>query len=249
MCGKELKCHIAGLNVLISPVSSDTRLISQAQDYLCNFEGEPHIKIGFNEAFLNNRIKETPSLTLPECEYIWTGLDFAKKLLPCNGFVLHSSAVAYKGKAYLFSAPSGTGKSTHTTIWQKVFGHEAVIINDDKPAIRKINGKLYVYGTPWSGKSDKNQNICVPLGGICFISQSEANCIKKADKKTAVYLLLSQILRYPSKEYMEALLNFIDANLPLLPIYEMGCNMEEEAALTSYKFMSENSEGLDFYEN
>lgn len=249
MSDKELKYHIAGLNVSISPVFSDTRLISQAQDYLCDFEGEPHIKIGFNETFLNNRIKETPALTLPECEYIWTGFDFAKKLLSCNGFVLHASAVAYKGKAYLFSAPSGTGKSTHTAIWQKVFGSDAIIINDDKPAIRKIDGKLYVFGTPWSGKSDRSQNICVPLGGICFISRSEVNSIKKADRKRAVYLLLSQILRYPSKEYMEALLNFIDINLPLLPIYEMGCNMENSAALTSYKYMSENSEGLDFYEN
>ncbi len=245
----ELKCRIAGLDVLVSLVSPDTRLIPQSQNYLCDFKGEPHIKIGFNETFLNNRIKETPSITLSECEYIWTGFDFAKKLLSHNGFVLHASAVCYKGKAYLFSAPSGTGKSTHTALWQKVFGGEAIIINDDKPAIRKINNKLYIFGTPWSGKSDKNQNICVPLGGICFISRSKINNIKKADRKRAVYLLLSQILRYPSREYMERLLDFIDAHLPYLHIYEMGCNMEDSAALTSYKYMSENSEGLDFYEN
>lgn len=249
MGNKELRCKIAGLNVLISLVTSDTRLISQAQSYLCDFEDTPHIKIKFNEEFLYNRINETPILSLPECEYIWTGFDFAKKLLSFGGFILHASAVCYNGKAYLFSAPSGTGKSTHTSLWQKVFGSEAVIINDDKPAIREVDGKLYVFGTPWSGKSDKSQNICVPLGGICFISRSKTNSIKKVDKKTAINLLLGEILRYPSREYMENFLDFIDVHLPYLHIYEMGCNMEDDAPITSYKYMSENSEGLDFYEN
>ena len=249
MENKELRCRIAGLNVSVSLVSSDTRLVAQSQNYLCDFKEAPHIKIGFSEEFLYKRIKETPSLTLPECEYIWTGFDFAKKLLSHGGLVIHASAVCYKKKAYLFSAPSGTGKSTHTSLWQKVFGNDAIIINDDKPAIRMIDGRLYVFGTPWSGKSDKSKNICVPLGGICFISRSQTNHIEKADKKTAVNLLLSQILRYPSQEYMEKLLDFIDAHLPSLHIYQMGCNMEDDAAITSYKFMSENSEGLDFYEN
>lgn len=237
------------MNVLITSFVEENRLHAQSNDYLCDFTTVPQIKIKFTPDFLQNRIKETPHLSLAECEYVWTGFGFAKKLLGFNGFVLHASAVCYDGKAYLFSAPSGTGKSTHTSIWQRVFGEEAVIINDDKPALRLIDGKVYVFGTPWSGKSDKNKNIRVPLGGICFIHQSPSNAIRKADKQSAVNLLISQIMRYPSQSYMETLLDFIDKNLENIPVFKMGCNMEDEAAKVAYKYMSENLKGTDFYEN
>ena len=72
--------------------------------------------------------------------------------------LLHSSAVVVDGYAYLFSADSGTGKSTHTGLWKQHFGDRAYIINDDKPAIRKVDGEWYVFGTPWSGKTDTSVN-------------------------------------------------------------------------------------------
>ncbi len=244
-----LRCRIANLKVLITALTENNRLIPQSRDYLCDFSEEPDIKIKFTMDFLKNRIAEMPNLPLSECEYIWTGFDFSKKLLDFNGFVLHASAVCYKERAYLFSAPSGTGKSTHASIWQKVFGEEAIIINDDKPALRLIDGKIYVFGTPWSGKSNKNKNTCVPLGGICFISRSHDNKITKADRKSAVNLLISQTLRYPNRNYMESLLDFIDKNLSDIPVFQMGCNMEDEAARVAYEYMSENLKGPDFYEN
>ncbi len=248
MSSRILNCKIAELNTEINILSDKNRLISQSEGYLCEFQ-EPQIKIGFNMPFLQNRIAELPSLTLSECEYIWTGYDFARQLLAYDGFVLHASAVSYKNKAYLFSAPCGTGKSTHTTIWQRVFGADAVIINDDKPALRLIDGKLLVFGTPWSGKTDLNNNISSPLGGICFISRSDKNHIEKADKRSAVYLLLSQTMRHPKKEFMEQLLDFFDKILDNIPVFKMGCNMEDSAAITAYEYMNKNSKGDDFYED
>ncbi len=246
---KELKCEIAGLNVSVKTLAQDSRLSVVTQSYLKDFTGNPHITTGFSQEFYEKRIEETPHISLADCEHIWTGYAFAKKLLDFNGFVLHASAVSYKGKAYLFSAPSGTGKSTHTSIWQKVFGSEAVIINDDKPALRLIDGKLWVFGTPWSGKSDKNENICIPLGGICFISRSEVNQIQKADKLWAISNLVSQSFRYPSREYMEALLGFLDKNLSNIPVFKMGCNTSNEAATVAYEYMNKHLKGPDFYEN
>lgn len=240
MYNKELKCRIAGLNVSVTCVVPENRLILQSKDYLSDFPSSPDIKIGFDMDFLKKRIKENPALSLSECEYIWTGFDFARKLLKYGGFVLHASAVAYQGKAYLFSAPSGTGKSTHTSIWQRVFGGEVSVINDDKPALRLIDGKMYVFGTPWSGKADINTNICVPLGGICFISRASCNQIERVDSKNAVYLLLSQTLRHPNPDFMESLLDFIDKNLNNIPVFKMGCNMEDEAAHVAYDCMSKN---------
>jgi len=119
-------------------------------------------------------------LSLDECEYIWTGASFCRHLLDYEGMVLHASALAYEERAYLFSAPCGTGKSTHARQWQEHFGSDKVqIINDDKPALRLTDGSFYVFGTPWSGKSEYSLNVQVPLQAICFLEQSAHNWIEK----------------------------------------------------------------------
>ena len=91
-----------------------------------------------------------------------------------NGCVLHSSSVVIDNEAYLFSAPSGTGKSTHASLWVKYLTEkEPYILNDDNPAIRIINGNIYAYGTPFSGKHDISVNQKAKLQGICFLKQSK----------------------------------------------------------------------------
>ena len=238
-----LKCNIAELNIKISTVCSDCRLITQSREYTSDFKTPPDFEIEFTEDFLQKRVAENPQISLSEAEYIWTGYEFCRQLLNYNGIVLHASAVSYRGKAYLFSAPSGTGKSTHVRLWKKVFGDEAIIINDDKPALRFSNGKLMVFGTPWSGKSDENANISVPLGGICFISRGKENFIEKTDTKFAAASILGQTLRYPSVEFMDKLLSFIDCHLPSIPTFRMECNLDDEAAESAYEFMNKHSKG------
>jgi len=138
------------------------------------------------------RLMSNPGINEDSAENIFTADFFYTVLLRYGGFMLHSSAVEVDGRAYLFSAPSGTGKSTHTTQWLKLFGDRARIINDDKPAIRIIGGTVYAYGTPWSGKSDLNVNAAVPVQGICVLERSEKNFIKPLDEGTAVFSILNQ---------------------------------------------------------
>ncbi|MBQ2891235.1 MAG: hypothetical protein IJE44_06290 [Clostridia bacterium] len=245
---RELKCKIADLKVSVTVLQNENRLIEYAEKYADDFSGESDINISFSHEFLEHRVAENDMLTLSEAEYIWTGLDFAKKLLGFGGLVLHASAVCYDDKVYLFSAPSGTGKSTHTSLWEKVFDG-AFVINDDKPALRLIDGKIYVYGTPWSGKNGKNKNFCAPLGGICFISRSEENHIEKMTAKEAIPSILRETLRFPSIEFMEALLGFLDKNLKNIPVFKMGCNTQDEAATTAYNFMKKFPQGGNFYED
>jgi len=153
--------------------------------------------------------------------------------------MLHASAVVYEDKAYLFSAPSGTGKSTHTTLWRKVFGEDnTFMLNDDKPVIRIKDGKVTVYGTPWSGKTDQNKNIGVPLQGICFLERSKENRIESISAKDAAFGILNQTIRPADGKNMSKLLDLLDRLLQQTTVYRMGCNMDDDAAHTAYNGMN-----------
>lgn len=223
-------------------------LARQGKIYLTSKSETADIIVALADEFIRSKQKETPNLTMDECEYIWTSIKFYYKLLDFNGFMLHASAVAVDNKAYLFSAESGTGKSTHTWLWQRYFGeNRAVIINDDKPAIRLINNKFYAYGTPWSGKSDKNLNVKIPLQSIIFIERSQENWIDRIDSKEAIRLVLQQTIRPRNIEKMDLLLVLLDKLLKVVPIYKMGCDISEDAVRLAYNTL--NNVKCDMNEN
>lgn len=185
------------------------------------------------------RLMAAPGIDEDSAENIYTADFFYTALLKFGGFMLHSSAVEVDGKAYLFSAPSGTGKSTHVSQWLKLFGNRARVINDDKPAIRFVNGEAYACGTPWSGKSDLNINTGVPIQGICVLERSAVNFIEPLDEGTAVYSILNQTLRPKTTDYMDSLLTLLDKVIVTVPVWRMGCNISVEAAEIAYKAMSD----------
>lgn len=232
------KYVIAGINVGMI-LRKGGIIETQAQKYRKDFEGYPQIVLGIDDEKLEAHRAVTPQLSLLEHEYMWTGAAFCDGLINHDGFMLHASGVVYEGKAYLFSAPSGTGKSTHTTIWRKTFGEDkTLILNDDKPVIRFIDGKVMAYGTPWSGKTDQNENIGVPLQGICFVERSETNWIEPMSPKDAVHRILDQTIRPRNDENMSKLLELLDTLLKEVKIYTLHCNMENEAAIVAYKGMN-----------
>ena len=181
--------------------------------------------------------------------YMESGRQMYNKILNFNGFYLHSSAVELDGKAYLFSGPSGMGKSTHTRLWQSVFGEAAQVFNDDKPALRRIDGKWFAYGTPWCGKDRINQNKKVPLAGICFLKRGEENKIRRLEPKEAFPLLMSQTIRkFRKSESLDLLLENLNLLLKEIPIFELENKPVAEAAMLSHKTMLEASKEV-FHEN
>lgn len=221
--------------VIVNLDSSGKTLMDQGKAYLIEKRESCDISIALKNDFLWRIQREYTHLTMDECEYIWTGFEFYHKLLDFNGFMLHASAVAMENRAYLFSAKSGVGKSTHTGLWQRYFGEDkALIINDDKPAIRFLGNKFYAYGTPWSGKSNKNLDIKVPVNGVIFIERAEKNWIRKLEDREAVKLILEQTVRPKERYKLDKLLNLIDSLTKLVPIYKMGCNISEEAVRLAY---------------
>ena len=200
-------------------------------------EQQPDIKLSITKEFCDIKQQENPHLTLEQCEYIFAGSEFYRKLIKLGGFMLHSSAIVVNNKAYLFSADSGTGKSTHTKLWQKCFGDEAIIINDDKPAIRIENGKCYAYGTPFSGKSDENLNLKVPLQAICLLERGKENSIDLIPVKKAIPLILKQTILPKNQDTINHFFDMLDIVLTKTPIYQMKCNISKEAALMAYDKM------------
>ncbi len=233
------KYRIAGVNTGLI-LRKGGIIEEQARDYLCDFEGDPQIVVGLPDEYIAQRKAAVPHMTDLEVEYMWSGAEFCTKLLEFNGFMLHASGVVYQDKAYLFSAPSGTGKSTHTTIWRKTFGEDKTyIINDDKPVIRMVDGKVMVFGTPWSGKTDQNKNESVPLQGICFLERGTENHIEVMPTREAVHRILDQTIRPTDTEHMSILLDLLDRLLKDIKVYKLYCNMENEAAIVAYNGMND----------
>ena len=213
---------------LVVGMDSFGRTVQQAEAYRIAENPTADILISSDWQALQKR---QPHLSDEDCEYLSTGASFYYQLLNFDGLVLHSSAVVVGGRAYLFSAPCGTGKSTHTALWCKEFADErAFILNDDKPALRLIDGKWYVYGTPWSGKHDCSVNTRVPLGGICVLCRGEENKIEPFTGASVIAALIEQTTRPRNPEQMQKMLSLLDRLITGAPIWRLECTPEPEAA-------------------
>jgi len=178
-----------------------------------------------------------PSFSPDDCEHMETAAQFYDRLLDYDGMMLHASCVVLDGEAYLFSAPSGTGKSTHTQLWLDHFGDRAFILNDDKPALRWLDGTCYAYGTPWSGKTSLNRNERAVLRGIGILQRSDVNFAEPLTGSEAIFGILDQTIRPLSKAHMQTLLECIGKLVSGGFVYRVGVNMDSDAAETVYRVM------------
>lgn len=213
------------------------RLKTRAVPYLYKGKEKPIATLVLPDTVMEKARGKYTGLDDGDLEYLLYGAMFYDKLLDFDGMMLHASAVAVDGRAYLFSANSGVGKSTHAALW-KSFLPGAVIVNDDKPAIRFIDGNLFVYGTPFSGKHDISVNSSFLLGGICFLSRGEENSIEEISPSEALPLFLAQSPGMHGEERVEKRLYVTDKVLSFARLYKMKCNKDISAAKMSYEKMN-----------
>lgn len=231
-------CKIADLFVEV-PEAGD--MFPRCREYIYRGNDLPDIVIR-NDLYRNNA---WPMDDYSMICYMESGTQFYIRLLQFNGLMLHASAVELNGKAYLFSGPCGTGKSTHTRIWQQTFGSAAQVFNDDKPALRCLDGKWYAYGTPWCGKDGINQNKKVPLAGICFLKQAPENKIRHLSAGEAAQRIISQTQRKFSRmENLNLMLQIVEKLALEIPVFELENRPEPEAALLSYETMRRKAEEI-----
>lgn len=192
-----------------------------------------------------NADKYQDKLNEDSLAYLESGKQFFSALIVNNGIYLHSSSVTYQGKGYLFSAPCGTGKSTHTKIWNKTFGQDAKIFNDDKTPLRCLDGVWYAYGAPWCGKDNININMRVPVAGICFLKQASENRICRLTPGEAATRIISQTIRkYKDVERLDLMLSHVDKLAREIPVFELENRPEPEAAMLSYDTMRRAAEEM-----
>lgn len=226
------KYKIANLNVTMN--LQGEKLKNQAIPYLFEFDCKPDIYIDFDKTIVENYQKKHPTLSYDECEYIIAGIYFYKQALKFDGFLIHSSAVVYKDSAFCFTAPSGTGKSTHTSLWLNNL-KDSYILNDDKPLIRIINNEILIFGTPFSGKSNISVNKGVKLKAITYLTRGAENYIFEVNTPQAINILLWQTSRSTNYKVAEQILSLIDKILKKVKVYEMCCDISENAFITSFE--------------
>lgn len=160
------------------------------------------------------------------------------EIMPDHGiFVFHGSVIAVDGQGYLFTAKSGTGKSTHTRLWREYLGDRAVMVNDDKPMLKVTDSGVTAYGTPYNGKHRLGNDIAVPLKAICILTRGEKNNIVRIDKSEAYTMLVQQVYRPQSPLKMAETLELIDKLAEKTELYRLACNMDIEAAEVAYNGM------------
>ena len=162
----------------------------------------------------------------------------AQLLVQDDILLMHGAVVAVDGQAYLFTAKSGTGKTTHTRLWMRQFGDRAVMVNGDKPLLHITSEGVTVYGTPWDGKEHLSTNTSCPLKALCILTRSETNHIERISKKEALPMLCQQSYRPGSPIGAQKMLALVDRLGSSVPLYRLGCNMEPEAALVAYHGMN-----------
>ena len=154
--------------------------------------------------------------------------------------VLHGSAFKVGGYAFLVTARSGVGKSTHVRLLQQYLKEEFEYINDDKPLL-EVKDELMLYSSPWNGKERRGNNTKAPLKAIIFLNRGLDNSYRRLDNKEDIYFrLLSQIYLPKEKEKRQKGLCLIDVLLKRLNFYEINVNMDISAAKLTYERIIKN---------
>lgn len=239
----DFKISLAGVTIGVRSVYDDVYRL--CADYLTDgkaaftvdvkqpdidFEREKSIR----EAYYEHRQPEF--FPDPYLETLAVYRAIVEKLLDYDVLLMHGSAIAANGQGYLFTAPSGVGKTTHTRLWlDNIPG--AFVVNGDKPLLRFRDGRVEVCGTPWAGKEGMNTNAFVPLRAVCILERGTENRIEPIRFLEAYAMLLQQSYRPTDEQIMKKTMSLVLKLGELVKLYRLRCNMDPDAAIVAYNGM------------
>ena len=230
-----LKCKIADLIVEMTPKYNNT--IELAKPFVYDGEREEDFELKASDGYLDQLMtRAAEGVTVEQIENFALSGDFNRKAINYGTMLIHSSALIYDGGAYLFSADSGVGKSTHTRLWLKAFGDKKVhIMNDDKPVVKLLDDQAIACGTPFDGGSGIALNESYPLKAVIFIERGEDNSVRIPETKEIIQKLYFQTAHFVGAKTAEKMLVNIEKLLQLADFYILTCNMDISAAYIAFE--------------
>ena len=161
-------------------------------------------------------------------------VELSEFFLRFSAVILHCSIVNFMEDGILFTAPSGTGKSTQADLWEKYKGAE--IINGDRGIIRKIKSEYRVFGSPYAGSSKIYKNKSVALKAVVVLKQGQKNRIRRLNKKTAYLYLFSEMsVSEWDREVVERQAQWLEEFVCCVPVYLLECRPDQEAVEILYE--------------
>ncbi len=235
--------NVAGLAVRVNCAYESTRVF--CRDFFAPAGEEPLWEITVTAADLELerihhgklRPREAQRASRAYLEQLALLRKLSQALPERNRLLFHGSALAMDGQGILFTAKSGTGKSTHARLWRECFGSRVQTVNDDKPFLSLEEEGVYVYGNPWLGKHRLGCNMSAPLTAIGVIIRSETNYLRRLSPRQALPVLLSQTFTPAQSVAAAATVQLVLQLSTRVPVYEIHCNMEPQAALTAWETM------------
>jgi hypothetical protein len=160
-----------------------------------------------------------------------------------RSLIVHGAVVEFRNKAYLFTAPSGTGKSTHIALWKYYLGDAVTVINGDKPIIRIGDthdrpSSVRAYGSPWAGKEGLQTKPSADLAGICLLRRGGGADIHTVGASAVVTEMINRVFLPQSSQGVAQVLELLDVMLQRVPLYELSCDISEKAVRSSFETMT-----------
>ena len=239
----EFTVCLAGINIAVTSIFDE--VYDLCRSYLTDKPADTTVTVTPDDILHERKVnvREAQIEGIPVVDYSDSYLEtlavyrkIATQMLDFNTFLMHGAVVAVGNKAWLFTAPSGTGKTTHINLWLKNIPG-CYVVNGDKPLIH-IGDECTVYGTPWAGKEGMNRNVGVKLCGIVILNRGLENQIKKVPMTQILPVLIQQSYRPKEKTELEKTLSLLGRLGKKIPMYQLYCNMDPEAAFVAYNVLN-----------
>jgi hypothetical protein len=228
-----VKIEIAALKIALQ--NNFSHIESLACEYLTDGECDFTVSVTNSQIDRERKNSDGASFSDGYLESICLYREIAEKLPEYDAFVFHGCVMAYNGGAYLFTARSGVGKTTHAKNWLSLYGDKVHVLNGDKPVIRIIDGTPYAAGTPWRGKENYGVNEMLPLRAIVFLDRGPINRVSEILPKDATVRLIKQVyLPQKSALSLTKTMRLSDKILSSVRLLHLECTKDEKSAEVSF---------------
>lgn len=231
-----MKLSLAGLDIDVKTRFDYTEDL--VKGYLSDSDS-----VSFSVAVSDNDISEEQRISEDKhskgyLESIALYRKIAEELPRFDAVVFHGAIIAYKGKAYAFTARSGVGKTTHIRYWLQAFGKKVHVLNGDKPILRFIDGKVYACGTPWRGKEGYGVPEMLPLAAVGFIERAELPSAEPVTVNEALMKFASQIYIPRKPENAPRALSVLNKIVLNVPLFTVKANLDVSSAEVAFSAMT-----------